>query len=122
MENVNYAAMVTALKKPGINIVKELSPKQSDLLHMVIGISGEAGELLDAVKKNAIYQKDLDRINVIEELGDLEFYMEGLRQALNITREETLQHNIDKLFTGEKARYKQAKYSNTQAQVRSDKS
>ena len=39
----------------------------------------------------------IDRENVIEELGDLEFYMEGVRQNLGITREETLNHNIQKL-------------------------
>ena len=51
---------------------------------MVVGVSGEAGELLDAVKKAVIYRKPLDLENVIEELGDLEFYMEGLRQGLEI--------------------------------------
>jgi NTP pyrophosphatase (non-canonical NTP hydrolase) len=83
---------------------------------MVLGISGEAGELLDAVKKATIYRKPLDRVNVVEELGDLEFYMRGLRESLGITREETLGLNISKL----RKRYT-AKYSDEAAIHRADK-
>lgn len=109
--------LVAALAKPGADIVAELTADQAHILHMAIGVSGEAGELLDAVKKATIYQKPIDRENVVEELGDLEFYMEGLRQGLGITREETLQHNIAKLSK----RYSGGAYSNQAAQDRADK-
>ena len=109
--------MVAALAKSGAAIVEELNAEQAHNLHMAVGISGEAGELLDAIKKAAIYQKPVDRQNVIEELGDLEFYMEGLRQGLGITRKETIQGNIDKLSK----RYEGFKYSNEAAQNRADK-
>jgi hypothetical protein len=36
------------------------------MLHCVVGISGEAGELLDAVKKTWVYGKALDHDNLIE--------------------------------------------------------
>jgi NTP pyrophosphatase (non-canonical NTP hydrolase) len=84
---------------------------------MATGVAGEAGELLDAVKKAAIYCKPVDIDNVIEELGDLEFYMEGLRQRFGLTREECLEANISKLSI----RYKSGVYSNGQAQDRADK-
>lgn len=109
--------LVQALAKPGADITASLTPEPAHLLHMSIGISGEAGELLDAVTKAAIYRKPIDRDNVVEELGDLEFYMEGLRQGLGITREETLKANIAKLSK----RYASGKYSNQQAQERADK-
>lgn len=111
-----HAKMVSALAKPGDAIIQDLDCSRMHLLHMAVGISGEAGELLDAVKKAAIYNKPLDRENVIEELGDLEFYMEGLRAELGITREQTLQANIDKLSV----RYKKG-YSDKAAQDREDK-
>lgn len=118
MSNViNYAAMVASLAKPGEAILTSLTPDHCHLLHMAVGVSGEAGELLDAVKKATIYGKPLDRENVIEELGDLEFYMEGLRQGLGITREETLQANVAKLG----ARYAAGKYSDKAAIARADK-
>lgn len=117
MELHEYGDMVATLVKPGSMIKEEMTPHQAHLQHMGIGISGEAGELLDAIKKACIYQKELDIENVVEELGDLEFYMEGLRQSLNITREDTLHHNISKLGK----RYKGFKYSNQQAHDRADK-
>jgi len=110
--------MVAALVKDGQLIIDELTPAKAHDLHMVVGISGEAGELLDAVKKAVIYNKPLDRENVVEELGDIEFYMEGLRQSIGITRQETIDSNIAKLGK----RYSSGTFSNAQAQDRADKS
>ena len=112
-----YSQMVDSLAKPGEQILAEMTRSQAHNLHMAVGISGEAGELLDAVKKSTIYQKELDIENVIEELGDLEFYMEGLRQMLGITRAQTLAANMKKL----EKRYDGFQYSNKKAQERADK-
>ena len=116
MKTIIYSEMVTALAKKGEAIISDLNPNKAHAIHMAIGISGESGELLNAIKKHVIYNKPLNRKNVIEELGDLEFYMEGLRQVFNITREETIKQNISKL----NIRYQDG-YSNTAAQVRADK-
>lgn len=118
---INYEDMVNALAKPGADIIATLTPEKAHMLHMAVGVSGEAGELLDAVKKAVVYNKELDRENVVEELGDLEFYLQGLRAGLGITREETLEANIAKLLTSEKARYKLGQYSDQAAQDRADK-
>ena len=114
---MKHPELVAKLVKPAEEIANELSASDCHLIHMTMGISGEAGELLDAIKKKVIYQKSLDIVNVIEELGDLEFYMEGLRQELNITREECIKRNIEKLSV----RYKELQYSNEAAQKRKDK-
>jgi len=115
--NITHPEMVATLAKSGNAIIAELRPETMHLLHMAVGVSGEAGELLDAIKKVSIYCKPVDIENVIEELGDLEFYMEGLRQGLGITREQTLEANIAKLGK----RYEGFKYSNEAAQNRADK-
>lgn len=112
-----HAEMVAALAKPGADIVATLDADKAHALHMAVGIAGESGELLDAIKKHVVYNKPLDRANVVEELGDLEFYMEGLRQGLGITRGEVLEHNIAKLSK----RYEAGKYSDQAAQQRADK-
>lgn len=109
--------MVKALAKPGHEIIKEITPLKAHCLHMAVGVCGEAGELIDAVKKNVMYNKPLDIANVVEELGDIEFYLEGLRQELGITREQTIEHNIEKLGV----RYSGGKFSNESAQERADK-
>lgn len=114
---MQHNQLVKALVKPGEDIINELTPQKAELWHMASCIPGEAGELFDAVKKHVIYGKELDRENVIEELGDLEFYLEGLRQILNITRPECLAHNIGKLSK----RYESLTFSNEAAQKRADK-
>jgi len=109
--------MVLCLAKRGEDIINEMSVEDAHLLHMAVGISGEAGELLDAIKKRAIYQKELDRENIIEELGDLEFYIQGIRMQLRISREECLEHNLQKLAR----RYIDFNYTNQAAIDRADK-
>ena len=113
---IDHSKMVAYLAKPGEAILESLDPVKCHTLHMAVGISGEAGELLDAIKKYVVYGKELDRENVIEELGDLEFYMEGLRQGLGITRQKTIDANIAKLGV----RYANG-YSDKAAQERADK-
>ncbi len=117
MVEANHHDMVDILAKPGKDINEQMTDEEAHLIHMVMGICGEAGELLDAIKKFVIYKKPLDRENVVEELGDLEFYLEGLRQGLGVKREITLIHNLEKLAK----RYKGYQYSNEAAQARADK-
>lgn len=112
-----HTKLVQSLKKKDWQVMQELTPQKADLLHMAVGISGEAGELLDAIKKHAIYGKELDLDNVIEELGDLEFYMRGIRSVLGVTRRITLMENIFKL----QRRYPAGNYSNEDAIRREDK-
>lgn len=116
-----FKDMVQRLAKPGVMICNSLTPFNAHMWHMATGISGEAGELLDAIKKVAIYNKPIDRQNVIEELGDLEFYMEGIRQALSIPREDVIAANMHKLANKNTGRYVNGVYSDEAAQQRADK-
>lgn len=111
---IKHEDMVKGLAKSSATIAQEMTGEDAHLMHMAIGIAGEAGELLDAVKKAVIYRKPLDRENALEELGDLEFYMEGIRQGLGFTREECLAANIAKLGK----RYEGLLYSDGAAQAR----
>lgn len=99
------------------NMFKDMGTLQQNLMHAAAGIAGESGELLDAVKKHWAYNKPLDMANIIEELGDIEFYMRALRNLLDISREDVLLHNISKLSK----RYSNGTYSDKQAQDRADK-
>lgn len=71
---MKHSELVSALAKDGAEILQSLTPEKCHLLHMAVGISGEASELLGA------NVDDMD--NIIEELGDIEFYLEGLCQGL----------------------------------------
>lgn len=81
------------------------------------GISGEAGETLDLIKKHIAYNKPLDYAHIVEELGDIEYYLEGLRQGLNLDRTMILEENVKKLSK----RYPGLNYSDSAAVARADK-
>ena len=112
-----FKQLAADLSKPGDEIAALMTAQEAHLWHMATGVSGEAGELLDAVKKSVVYKKPLDRENVVEELGDLRFYMAGLMNALNISEQEILYATNKKLGK----RYASGSYSNEQAQERADK-
>ncbi len=116
MDPLTYSDFVAVRLKGGDAILENLDPGKCDLLHNAIGVSGEAGELLDAVKKHIIYGQPLDRANILEELGDLEFYLQGLRNCLLVDREEILRLNVEKL----QKRYP-VTYTDQAAKTRADK-
>lgn len=91
--------------------------EQRRMLHMLMGLAGEVGELIDTAKKSWIYNAPLNIENVIEELGDIEFYLEGFRQIHRLPREHVLEVNYRKL----RQRYKNFKYSDEAARARADK-
>lgn len=87
-----------------------------DLLHGAIGISGEAGELLDSIKKTWVYNKDVDLGNIKEELGDLLFYIQHVANTAGFNLEAVLVDNMTKL----RIRYPSG-YTDAAAQARADK-
>jgi hypothetical protein len=91
VDNIIYADMVKALAKPGLAIVASLTPETAHNLHMAIGVSGETGELLDSIEESIRTNVPFDMANIIEELGDIEFYMEGMYQGTGVTRDEVKQ-------------------------------
>lgn len=116
-ETIHYEDFVSDLCKPGQEIMDDLTPQKAHLWHMSSCLMGEAGELFDAIKKHVLYGKELDIENIDEELGDIEFYLQGLRNGLDISRRVSIAGNTQKL----QKRYHQNKFSNEQAQKRADK-
>ena len=68
-----------------------------DLLHASIGICTEAGEILDALKKNIYYGRALDVVNISEEVGDVMWYIAKLCRDLDLDFDKILDQNIAKL-------------------------
>lgn len=86
-------------------------------MHAALGVCGEAGELGDAIKKEIVYGKTPDVINIMEELGDLRFYIQSIQNLYNIPEQMLLQYNADKLAK----RYTSLRYSDEEAIRRADK-
>jgi hypothetical protein len=76
-----------------------------------------ASQVLDTVKKSAVYNKPLDEAVLQTNLRDLDQAMDAIRLSLGISREETLEANIAKLSK----RYESLSYSDQAAQERADK-
>jgi NTP pyrophosphatase (non-canonical NTP hydrolase) len=86
------------------------------LAHAALGIAGEAGEIVDAVKKTWIYDKALDLENVKEEAGDLLFYLVAIGKLCGFSLEDAMRYNMAKL-----AKRYPSGYTNEAAIARADK-
>lgn len=75
----------------------KLNTQWSDNMHMLMGMITEVGELVDVYKKHLAYGKDIDLVNVQEELGDLMFYIGGFCDVNGFDLEKILEVNILKL-------------------------
>lgn len=118
IDHMDYAAFVAGLSKSNDAILQSIndSTDKAHLLHASIGVAGEAGELCDAIKKYAIYNQDIDIDNIVEELGDLYFYMQQIMNTFSIPHDLLVQANMNKL----QRRYKDG-YSDRAAKAREDK-
>lgn len=81
--------------------VEPPSDPEMMLLWNAIGLSGEAGEVADLIKKGVFHKHGVDQEALKKELGDVLWYVAGLCTTLGITLEEVMTLNIEKL----KARY-----------------
>jgi len=69
----------------------------SRLLHAAFGACTEAGELQDGLKKHLMYGRDFDPTNVIEECGDLLWYISLALDACGYKLSDCMERNIAKL-------------------------
>ena len=67
------------------------------LINGVMGLCGEAGETIDLVKKHLHQGHELSREKMIEELGDVCWYIAELATYLQVDFSAILDYNIEKL-------------------------
>ena len=63
----------------------------------IMGLCGEVGECADIVKKHHFQGHELDHEKLKDELSDVCWYVALLATALDLTLEEVMIHNVDKL-------------------------
>lgn len=81
--------------------MRTLNPALSQkdvLINSVMGLCGEAGEVIDHVKKWLAQGHTLDRDQLAKELGDVAWYLAEAATALELPLEQIFQGNIDKLM------------------------
>ena len=95
---ITHPELVAALVKPGSDILAGLTDTTTDLWHAATGIAGEGTEICLALL-NFAFEGSLDEANLIEELGDMEFYLQQLRTNVGITREDVEKTEAEFLFS-----------------------
>jgi NTP pyrophosphatase (non-canonical NTP hydrolase) len=71
--------------------------KFAQALNGAMGLAGEAGEVIDVFKKAMFQGHELPREKLIEEVGDIMWYIPLIAQALGTSMEEIAIQNIEKL-------------------------
>ena len=69
----------------------------TDDLHMILGMQTESAEIADVYKKHIAYGKELDLVNVKEELGDQMWYIANLCNLHGWDLRDIMSTNIKKL-------------------------
>ena len=90
MEVNEYQKLAMTTLNPTLN-------KRDILINSVMGLCGESGEAIDIVKKWMAQGPQLDRERLAKELGDIAWYLAEAATALDLSLEEILQANIEKL-------------------------
>ena len=72
--------------------------KQSNLSMLCMGLAGETGEVVDHVKKHLYQGHGLDSEKVIDEAGDVLWYLTNLLSEIGATLEEVQEKNVEKLM------------------------
>ena len=89
---VDFADRIGELDREGANIER--------LLTSGVGINAEGGEVMEIVKKMVFQGKpwsDHNRKHLVIELGDVMWYVMPACMALNITLEDVIAGNVEKL-------------------------
>lgn len=65
--------------------------------NFALGLTGEAGEVADEIKKHLYHDKPIDFDSVRDELGDVLWYLTALAAQCGYTLEDVARRNIEKL-------------------------
>lgn len=91
-----------------LRLIRELAGAQSPchvvlkgnagtLLHGVLGLTGEAGEVADLVKKGIFHEKGIDQDHLKKELGDVMWYLALICKACEFDLDDIMTVNVLKL-------------------------
>ena len=88
-------------QKRALTTVLTTDDQFKDLLHWVLGINGESGEIAEKVKKIIRDKKGKvsaeDKKELAKEIGDVLWYLAVLAEDLGMSLDDIAQANLDKL-------------------------
>ena len=84
--------------KPTWNYAKRIHTANDDWSNAALGLAGEAGEVVDTIKKMLFHTADKDYTEALKkELGDVFYYLIKVTKLAGFTVEEVLEMNKEKL-------------------------
>lgn len=97
--NVNEPAKndLDMFQEEALRSMRNDLPYEAICSNMCMGLAGETGETVDIFKKHIYQGKDLDINDVIEEIGDILWYIANLCNVNKITMKECMESNVEKL-------------------------
>jgi NTP pyrophosphatase (non-canonical NTP hydrolase) len=100
MESSLFKRHLDEVINPCWNFAGRCKTWEDEVQNTVLGLGGEAGEIVDQVKKMLYHTEkgvEFHREKLVSELGDSMFYHIKFMQLMGITLEECLQNNARKL-------------------------
>lgn len=70
---------------------------EQQLANAALGLTGEAGEVAEVIKKHLFHATPLDQDALVKELGDCLWYVAAFATVLDLSLDDIAQRNIDKL-------------------------
>lgn len=70
---------------------------EQQIANAALGLTGEAGETAEIIKKHLFHDTPLDREAIIKELGDCLWYIGAFATVLDVSLDDIAQRNIEKL-------------------------
>lgn len=77
--------------------MRTATSKCRDMANAALGLTGEAGEVADEIKKFLFHGHPLNPEKVVKELGDVLWYVALMADLLNVSLDFVMEHNIEKL-------------------------
>lgn len=77
--------------------MRTATSKCRDMANAALGLTGEAGEVADEIKKFLFHGHPLNPEKVVKGLGDVLWYVALMADLLNVSLDFVMEHNIEKL-------------------------
>lgn len=71
--------------------------EREPIIGFALGLAGEAGEVVDDVKKKYFHGRDIEATHTVEELGDVMWYVANIATQMGVPLEDILESNMHKL-------------------------
>lgn len=78
--------------------IHDATLEREPIVGFALGLAGEAGEVVDDIKKRIFHGREVPMEHTIEELGDVLWYTANIATQCGVSLEEVIDKNVSKLL------------------------